>query len=264
MFASTNNLQTSCMKWWSIRLCTLIQFYYASLYFPYIRNWTSVYLKLESCSKWRVRGRGQSLHMSTSHKGMGARLQSLQPKFNFWSWGGGLTAVTAVQVQLHILGGPTAVTGGGGSDCSHCRATWLQSKFNFWSWESGVQLQSLQTIFTAVQFQLLILGGGVTADQLHCSPSSTSDPGGVRSNYNHCRPSSLQSKLNFWSLVGGGHCRPSSLQSNFNFWSGAGVWLQSLQTNLDFTHTLCPENWDLCTLQTFRAEYGLATSTLQK
>ena len=42
--------------------------------------------------------------------GRGVRLQWLQTNFNFTSWERGQTAVTADQLQLHILGG--------GSDCS--------------------------------------------------------------------------------------------------------------------------------------------------
>ena len=46
----------------------------------------------------------------------------------------------------------------GGSDCSHCRSTSLQAKFNSSSWGGDPT--------------------AVTADQLHCRPSSTPHPGG--------------------------------------------------------------------------------------
>ena len=69
----------------------------------------------------------------------------------------------------------------GRSDCSHCRSTSLQPKLNFWFWRgsdcSHCRLTSLQA-----KLNLIPGGGGgptaVTADQLHCSRSWTSDSGG--------------------------------------------------------------------------------------
>ena len=81
----------------------------------------------------------------------------LQTKFNFTSCRGP-TAITADQVQLHIL------VGGG------VQLQSLQTKFNFTSCRGP-------TAITADQVQLHIWGGG-GSDCSHCRPSSTSHPGG--------------------------------------------------------------------------------------
>ena len=136
------------------------------------------------------------------------------------------TAVTADQLHCSPSstgGGLTAVTAK--LDCSHCRSTSLQPKFN---WGRGsdcthckVGLQSLQIKFTAAQVQL---GGGgvqlhslqswtaVTADQLHCSPSSTRGGGltAVTADQLHCSPSSTEGGSDC------SHCRSTSLQPKFN------------------------------------------------
>ena len=134
-------------------------------------------------------------------------------------------------------GGPTALTAK--LDCSHCRSTSLQPKFNYqFVGGGGVQLHSLQS-WTAV-----------TADQLHCSPSSTTNLWGggggptaltAKLDCSHCRSTSLQPKFNWGGLTAltakldCSHCRSTSLQPKFN-WGGSDcthckVGLQSLQIN---------------------------------
>ena len=145
--------------------------------------------------------------------------------------GGGLTAVIAD--QLHCS--PSSTTNSGGVltaltaklDCSHCRSTSLQPKFNW----GGFQLHSLQS-WTAV-----------TADQLHCSPSSTTNSGGVltaltaKLDCSHCRSTSLQPKFNWGGVptaltakLDCSHCRSTSTAAQVQLGGGWGVWLHSLQS----------------------------------
>ena len=170
-----------------------------------LQSWTAVTADQLHCSPSSTRGGG----CDCTHCKVG--LQSLQINF------------TAVLTKFNcrptsLGGGPTALTAK--LDCSHCRSTSLQPKFNW----GGVWLHSLQS-WTAV-----------TADQLHCSPSST----GGGSDCTHCKVGLQSLQINFTAAqvqLGGGltaltakldysHCRSTSLQPKFK----GGVQLQSLQS----------------------------------